>query len=88
MERVDCIIIGAGVVGLAIAKECAQNGLETILLEREPSFGTITSSRNSEVVHAGIYYPSNSMKAKLCVLGNRLLYEYCQSHQVPIKAIG
>jgi len=88
MERVDCVVIGAGVVGLAVAREMALQGRETILLEREPSFGTISSARNSEVIHAGIYYPKDSLKAKLCVEGNRMLYEYCRSHQVATQPYG
>ena len=88
MEQVDCVVIGAGVVGLAVAREMALQGRETILLEREGSFGTISSARNSEVIHAGIYYPKDSLKAKLCVEGNRLLYEYCRTHQVGIQAYG
>jgi L-2-hydroxyglutarate oxidase LhgO len=88
MEQVDCVVIGAGVVGLAVAREMALQGRETILLEREGSFGTISSARNSEVIHAGIYYPKDSLKAKLCVEGNRLLYEYCRAHQVGTQAYG
>jgi L-2-hydroxyglutarate oxidase LhgO len=88
MEQVDCVVIGAGVVGLAVAREMALQGHETILLEREGSFGTISSARNSEVIHAGIYYPKDSLKAKLCVEGNRLLYEYCRTHQVGTQAYG
>ena len=88
MEQVDCVVVGAGVVGLAVAREMALQGRETILLEREASFGTISSARNSEVIHAGIYYPKDSLKAKLCVEGNRLLYEYCRSHQVSTQACG
>jgi len=88
MEQVDCVVIGAGVVGLAIAREMALQGRETILLEREGSFGTISSARNSEVIHAGIYYPKDSLKAKLCVEGNRLLYEYCRTHQVGTQPYG
>ena len=88
MERVDCVVIGAGVVGLAVAREMALQGRETILLERESSFGTISSARNSEVIHAGIYYPKDSLKAKLCVQGNRLLYEYCRTHKVATQAYG
>ena len=88
MEQVDCVVVGAGVVGLAVAREMALQGRETILLEREDSFGTISSARNSEVIHAGIYYPKDSLKAKLCVEGNRLLYEYCRSHQVGTQAYG
>lgn len=67
MDRVDCVVVGAGVIGLAVAREMALAGHETILLEREATFGTITSARNSEVIHAGIYYPQNSLKAQLCV---------------------
>ncbi|OYY51637.1 MAG: FAD-dependent oxidoreductase, partial [Polynucleobacter sp. 24-46-87] len=88
MEQVDCVVVGAGVVGLAVAREMALQGRETILLEREDSFGTISSARNSEVIHAGIYYPRDSLKAKLCVEGNRLLYEYCRTHQVSTQAYG
>ena len=88
MEQVDCVVIGAGVVGLAVAREMALQGRETILLERENAFGTISSARNSEVIHAGIYYPKDSLKAQLCVEGNRLLYEYCRSHQVATQPYG
>ena len=88
MAQVDCVVIGAGVVGLAVAREMALQGRETILLEREASFGTISSARNSEVIHAGIYYSKDSLKAKLCVEGNRMLYEYCRSHQVATQPYG
>ena len=62
MEQVDCVVIGAGVVGLAIAREMALRGRETIILERESAFGTVSSARNSEVIHAGIYYPQDSLR--------------------------
>jgi L-2-hydroxyglutarate oxidase LhgO len=88
MEQVDCVVVGAGVIGLAVAREMALQGRETILLEREAAFGTISSARNSEVIHAGMYYPTNSLKAELCVQGNRLLYEYCRSHQVSTNPCG
>ena len=88
MDQVDCVVIGAGVVGLAVAREMALQGRETILLERESAFGTISSARNSEVIHAGIYYPKDSLKAKLCVEGNRMLYEYCRTHHVGTQAYG
>ena len=88
MEQADCVVIGAGVVGLAVAREMALQGRETILLEREAAFGSISSARNSEVIHAGIYYPKDSLKAKLCVEGNRLLYEYCRGHQVATQPYG
>ena len=88
MDRVDCVVIGAGVIGLAVAREMALQGRETILLERESAFGTISSARNSEVIHAGIYYPKDSLKARLCVEGNRMLYEYCRTHHVATQPYG
>jgi L-2-hydroxyglutarate oxidase LhgO len=88
MDQVDCVVIGAGVIGLAVAREMALQGRETILLERESAFGTISSARNSEVIHAGIYYPKDSLKAKLCVEGNRMLYEYCRTHHVATQPYG
>ena len=88
MDRVNCVVIGAGVIGLAVAREMALQGRETILLERESAFGTISSARNSEVIHAGIYYPKDSLKAKLCVEGNRMLYEYCRTHHVATQPYG
>jgi L-2-hydroxyglutarate oxidase LhgO len=77
MEQVDCVIIGAGVVGLAVARALALSGREVILLEACNAIGTQTSSRNSEVIHAGIYYATGSLKAQLCVQGKELLYDYC-----------
>lgn len=88
MEAVDCIVVGAGVVGLAVARALAQRGLETIVLEQERCIGSGTSSRNSEVIHAGIYYPTGSLKAELCVRGKQLLYEFCLSHGVPHRRCG
>ena len=82
-EHVNCIVIGAGVVGLAIARRLAMAGHEVIVVEAADAIGTATSSRNSEVIHAGIYYAKDSLKAKLCVGGKWQLYEYCQSHGVP-----
>ena len=76
-DSVQCIVIGAGVVGLAIARALAQRGLETVLIESESGIGTGTSSRNSEVIHAGIYYPKGSLKARFCVAGKQMLYRYC-----------
>ena len=87
-EKVDCAVIGAGVVGLAIARELALAGREVIVLEAEDAIGTHTSSRNSEVIHAGIYYPKGSLKARLCVQGKQLLYAYCAEHGVPHKNVG
>lgn len=88
MEKVSTTIIGAGVVGLAIAAELSQKYNDIVLLEKETSCGQGTSSRNSEVIHAGIYYPKDSLKAKLCVEGNSLLYEYCQRRNIPHKRLG
>ncbi|MDX3905558.1 MAG: NAD(P)/FAD-dependent oxidoreductase [Pigmentiphaga sp.] len=88
MEKVDCIVIGAGVVGLAIARALALRGWETIVLEQESGIGTGTSSRNSEVIHAGIYYPTESRKAEWCVRGKHLLYEYCADRGVPHRQCG
>lgn len=82
METVDCVVIGAGVVGLACARSLAAMGREVLVVERETAFGTGISSRNSEVIHAGLYYPPGSLKAHLCVEGRRLLYPYCEAHGV------
>lgn len=83
MEHIDCVVIGAGVVGLAVARAMAQAGREVIVLEAANAIGTETSSRNSEVIHAGIYYPKGSLKAQLCVQGKEALYAYCRSHHIP-----
>jgi L-2-hydroxyglutarate oxidase LhgO len=84
----DCLVIGAGVVGLAIARGCAQQGLDTLVVESAPRTGTGTSARNSGVIHAGLYYPEGSRKAQWCVRGRALLYEYCEAHQVPHRRLG
>jgi len=81
--RVETVVIGAGVVGLAIANELSRKNKEVLILETEDDFGKITSSRNSGVIHAGIYYPKNSFKSKFCVLGNSLLYDYCKKNLIP-----
>src|SRR3546814_20596161 len=87
-ERGDCVVIGAGVVGLAVARRLAMAGREVIVLESADMIGTGTSSRNSEVIHAGIYYPTGSFKARACVAGKHALYDYCAAHGVPHKRIG
>jgi L-2-hydroxyglutarate oxidase LhgO len=88
MDEVEVVIVGAGVIGLAIARALAQAGRETLILEAADAFGTETSSRNSEVIHAGIYYPRGSLKARLCVAGRDRLYEYCETHGVPHRRCG
>ena len=83
MEEVDCVVVGAGVVGLAVARSLALAGREVIILEAADAIGTETSSRNSEVIHAGIYYPASSLMARFCVAGRRQLYAYCAEKGVP-----
>lgn len=87
-EKVQCLVIGAGVVGLAVGRALARRGREVLVLEAESAIGTGISARNSEVIHAGIYYPPDSAKARLCVRGRRLLYEHCQAHGVPFRRCG
>jgi L-2-hydroxyglutarate oxidase LhgO len=87
-ERVDCVVVGAGVVGLAVARALGMRGREVIVLEAEESIGNHTSSRNSEVIHAGIYYPKGSLKARLCVQGKQLLYPYCRERGIPFGNCG
>jgi L-2-hydroxyglutarate oxidase LhgO len=82
VEEVDCVVVGAGVVGLAAARALAMAGREVIILEAAEAIGTETSSRNSEVIHAGIYYPANSLMARFCVAGRRQLYTYCAEKNV------
>jgi L-2-hydroxyglutarate oxidase LhgO len=88
MEQVDVLIVGAGVIGLAIARELAMQGREVVVLEREQQFGTETSSRSSEVIHAGLYYTPGGLKARLCVEGRHLLYRYCAERQVAHRRCG
>jgi L-2-hydroxyglutarate oxidase LhgO len=88
MDKVECVVIGAGVIGLAVARRLAQAGREVIILEAAESIGTVTSSRNSEVIHAGIYYPAGSLMARMCVSGKRALYAYCSDHGIPHRNCG
>jgi len=88
MEAVDVVVIGAGVVGLALAREIAARGRETLILEAAPRFGTGASSRNSEVIHAGLYYPPGSLKARLCVAGRERLYEFCRTRAIAHRRCG
>ncbi len=88
MEQVECVIVGAGVVGIAVARALAQAGREVLVLEAAEAIGTGTSSRNSEVIHAGIYYAANSAMARLCVRGKHLLYDFCRDNGVPFRGCG
>ncbi len=88
MEDVDCVVVGAGVVGIAVARALAQAGREVIVLDAAEGIGTETSSRNSEVVHAGIYYPKGSLMARFCVRGRRMLYRFCDERGVPYANCG
>jgi L-2-hydroxyglutarate oxidase LhgO len=88
MDKVDCVVVGAGVIGLAVARRLAQAGREVIVLEAAEGIGTVTSSRNSEVIHAGIYYPAGSWMARMCVSGKRALYAYCRDHGIPHRNCG
>ena len=88
LMQVEAVVVGAGVVGLAVARSLAMAGREVVVLEAEGLIGSHTSSRNSEVIHAGIYYPPGSAKARLCVRGKRLLYDYCARRAVPHRRLG
>ena len=88
MERVECLIAGGGVIGLAIARAFARRGIETLIVEEAETIGTGTSSRNSEVIHAGIYYPQNSLKSRLCIEGRNALYAFAERHGVPHSRCG
>jgi L-2-hydroxyglutarate oxidase LhgO len=88
MDKVDCVVVGAGVIGLAVARRLAQAGREVIVLETAEGIGTVTSSRNSEVIHAGIYYRARSLMAQMCVSGKKALYRYCGDHGVAHRNCG
>ena len=88
VERIDVAVIGGGVTGLASARAIAAQGLSTCVLERHPRPGLDTSTRNSGVIHAGIYYPAGTLKARLCVEGRHALYEFCAAHRVPHAKVG
>lgn len=87
-KDIDCVVLGAGVLGLALARELALQGLGVLILEQTGSIGNGVSSRNSEVIHAGIYYPTGSLKARLCVQGKQALYDYCGQRHIPARACG
>src|SRR5881397_2583967 len=88
MDKVECVVIGAGVIGLAVARHLARAGREVIVIEATEGIGTVTSSRNSEVIHAGIYYRAGSLMAQTCVSGKRALYQYCRDHGIPHRNCG
>lgn len=88
MDRIDCVVIGAGVVGLAVARALAMKGRDVVVIEKHPAIGMETSSRNSEVIHAGLYYPAGSKKAALCVSGRDALYAYCADRAVAHQRCG
>jgi L-2-hydroxyglutarate oxidase LhgO len=88
VERIDSVVIGAGVIGLAVARALALAGREVVVLEAAEAIGTETSSRNSEVIHAGLYYPAGSLKARLCVAGKLALYRYCDERGIPYRRCG
>src|SRR5205085_8419679 len=88
MNKVECVVIGAGVIGLASARRLARSSREVIVLEAAEGIGTATSSRNSEVIHAGIYYRAGSLMAQMCVSGKRALYRYCGDHGIPHRNCG
>jgi L-2-hydroxyglutarate oxidase LhgO len=88
LESVDCLVIGAGVIGLAVARALGRAGREVIVVECEDHIGTGASSRNSEIIHAGIYYPTGLVKTRLCVEGKRMLYDFCREFSVPHKRCG
>ena len=88
MEKIEVTIVGAGVIGLAVAAELSKFHQDIFVIEQNSSFGQEISSRNSEVIHAGIYYPKDSLKAKTCIEGKQLLYEFCVKNNIPHKKIG
>ncbi|MCK4912392.1 MAG: NAD(P)/FAD-dependent oxidoreductase [Candidatus Omnitrophica bacterium] len=88
MDRIKIVVVGAGVIGLAVACELSKKHKDILVIEKNPSFGQETSSRNSEVIHAGIYYPKDSLKANTCLLGKKLLYEYCQKNNIGYRKTG
>ena len=88
MDQANILIIGGGVIGCAIAHAVSQRSGDVFLVEQNPKLGMATSTRNSGVIHSGIYYPKNSLKARLCIEGNRLMYEFCAKHNVPFRHTG
>ena len=87
-EEFDFLVVGAGIVGLAISKDLLEKGFSVLTIEKNNKAGEETTSRNSGVIHSGIYYPPDSLKANLCVRGKNLLYEYCKDKKIPFKKVG
>src|SRR5258707_11538044 len=88
MDQANILVIGGGVIGCAIAHAVSRRSADVFLVEQNPKLGMATHTRNSRVVHSGIYYPKNSLKARLCIAGNRLMYEFCAKHNVPFRHTG
>ncbi|WP_252472129.1 NAD(P)/FAD-dependent oxidoreductase [Microbulbifer okhotskensis] len=88
MDTMDTVVVGAGVIGLACAYQLSQAGREVMVLEQHSAIGTETSARSSEVIHAGLYYPTGSLKARACVAGKSMLYQFCREHGVPHRQVG
>src|SRR5258707_89833 len=88
MDQANILVIGGGVIGCAIAHAVSRRSADVFLVEQNPKLGMATSTRNSGVIHSGIYYPKNSLKARLCIAGNRLMYEFCAKHKVPFRRTG
>ena len=88
MESVNIVIIGAGVVGLAVAAKVSEKNEGVYVFEKNTRYGQETSGHNSAVIHSGIHYPKNTLKATLCVKGNKMLYELCEKHKIPFKRLG
>src|ERR1700692_919851 len=88
VDRANIVIIGGGVVGCAVARAVSRRWSDVFLVEQMPKFGMGASTRNSGVIHSGIYYPQGSLKARLCVAGNRMLHEFCAAHNVPHRNCG
>src|SRR5258707_3632131 len=88
MDQANILIIGGGVIGCAIARAASQRSGDVFLVDQNPKLGMATSTRNSGVIHSGIYYPKNSLKARLSIEGNRLMYDFCAKHHVPLLHTG
>src|ERR1700738_4035775 len=88
MDQANILVIGGGVIGCAIAHAVSRHSADVFLVEQNPKLGMATSTRNSGVIHSGIYYPKDSLKARLCIAGNQMMYEFCRKHTVPFRHTG